>query len=130
MLFPNSKLIIFSLIRKGSDDIDNLQTLCMLCNRGKGNNEYLNQTIQDKINVLLDSINPRIQNEIKMNGEAKVVANDIDYKELERLNGLCKAYNLNVIPNSIFGYQAMYNAGIYTIHDNHAGKVNFIIIKI
>jgi len=25
--------------KEGDDSIDNLQTLCMLCNRGKGNNE-------------------------------------------------------------------------------------------
>jgi hypothetical protein len=113
--------------KEGTDDIDNLQTLCMLCNRGKGNNEYFNQTIKDKINGLLDSINPKILDAIKLDGEARVVANDSDFKELERLNSLCKTYDIDVIPNSIFGYHAMYNAGIYTIHDNHAGKVNFVI---
>jgi hypothetical protein len=113
--------------KKGSDDIDNLQTLCIFCNRGKGSDEHLNQTIQDKINTLLDTINPEIIKDINSNSEARIVANDTDYQELVRLNNLCSTYDIQVIPNTIFGYHAMYNAGIYTINDNNAGKVNFVL---
>jgi 5-methylcytosine-specific restriction endonuclease McrA len=59
--------------KKGSDDTDNLQTLCMLCNRGKGNNEHFNLNIQDKIEILLDEINPVIRKTIESSREAKVV---------------------------------------------------------
>jgi hypothetical protein len=113
--------------KQGSDDIENLQTLCILCNRGKGNDDTLNQTIKDKIDNLLNTINPEILKMINSNNEIKIVANDTDYQELSRLNDLCNAYDIRVVPNSIFGYQAMHSAGIYTAKDNYAGKVNFIL---
>ncbi len=116
--------------KEGSDDLKNLHTLCMLCNRGKGNNESLNITVQNKINILLDKINPEILKTIKSKGSASVVSNDNDYQELVRLNGLCKTFDVKVIPNTIFGYHAMYNAGIYTIQDNNASKVNFILASL
>ena len=76
---------------------------------------------------MLNTINPEILKMINDKGEVKVVANDSDYQELVRLNSLCNTYDIQVIPNTIFGYHAMYNAGIYTINDNYAGKVNFIL---
>lgn len=113
--------------KEGSDDLENLHTLCMLCNRGKGNNESLNIAIQNKINILLNTINPEILKAIKLSGNARIVANDSDYQELVRLNDLCNTFDIKVIPNTIFGYRAMYNAGIYTIQDNNAAKVNFVL---
>ncbi len=113
--------------KKGSDDIRNMHTLCMLCNRGKGNNENLNITIQNKIDILLDKINPEILKAINLRGDAEIVANDSDFQELIRLNDVCNAFDIEVIPNTIFGYHAMYNAGIYTIQDNNAAKVNFVL---
>jgi hypothetical protein len=113
--------------KEGSDNLENLHTLCILCNRGKGNDESLNITIQNKINILLNKINPEILQSIELNNSARIVANDIDYQELVRLNDLCNIFNIEVIPNTIFGYQAMHNAGIYTTQDNHAAKVNFIL---
>jgi len=115
--------------KNGSDEIDNLQTLCISCNRGKGNDERLNQTVEDKINILLNEINPEILTEIEINKQAQIVANDSEYQELSRLNNLHKVYDITVIPSTIFGYHAMYNAGIYTFNDNHAGKVNFVLQK-
>jgi len=114
----------------GSDDLKNLHTLCMLCNRGKGNTESLNITIRNKIEILLNKINLEILKSINLSGSAKIVANDNDYQELVRLNDLCNSYDIRVIPNTIFGYHAMYNAGIYTIQDNNAAKVNFILTPI
>ncbi len=111
----------------GSDDLENLQTLCFLCNRGKGNSEYLNHTIEEKIDNLLDVINPQIRGDIKKHGVVPVVANDSDFRELQRLNSLIDAYGINILNGSISGYQAAYSRGIYTVQDNHAGKVNFEI---
>lgn len=116
--------------KDGSDDIENLHTLCILCNRGKGSNKNLNITIQNKINILLDKINPEILKTIKSNGSVRIVANDSDYQELVRLNDLCRTFDIEVIPNTIFGYHAMYNAGIYTIQDNNAAKVNFVLTSL
>ncbi len=111
----------------GSDDLENLQTLCFLCNRGKGNSEYLNHTIKEKIDTLLDVINPQIRVGIKKYGGVPVVANDSDFRELQKLNGLTEEYVINILNGSISGYQAAYNRGIYTVQDNHAGKVYFEI---
>ncbi len=113
--------------KSGTDDIDNLQTLCILCNRGKGNSEEFNQTVHEKIDNLLNTINPLILKELNKNCAVKVVANDTDFTELQRLGDLFSAYDMQVLNNSIFGYQAMYSAGIYTVRDNYAGKVNFIL---
>lgn len=106
--------------KNGSDDLENLHTLCIQCNRGKGNDDSLNITIQNKIN-------PDILKEINLNGNARVVANDTDYNELARLNDLCNSYRIEIIPNTIMGYHAGYNMGIYTINDNNGSKTNFIL---
>lgn len=111
----------------GPDDLENLHTLCIQCNRGKGNDESLNITIQDKINILLDKINTDILKEINLNGKARIVANDTDFEELARLNDLCNTFRIEVIPNTIIGYHAGYNLGIYTINDNNGSKINFVI---
>ena len=99
----------------------------MLCNRGKSNNESLNITTQNKIDILLDKINPEILKAINLRGSAKIVANDSDYQELVRLNSLCSYFKINVIPNTIIGYNAGYNMGIYTVKDNNAAKINFVL---
>jgi HNH endonuclease len=111
----------------GSINLDNLQTLCLLCNRGKGNNEDLNLTVRNKIEILLNKINPAILKNFESVDIVRVVANDSDYSELVRLNNLVANLDIQVLPNTIFGYQAMFNFGIYTIDDNHAGKVNFTL---
>lgn len=114
----------------GTDELENLQTLCILCNRGKGDDESLNNTIENKIEILLNKINPEILKEIEKSNIAKVVANDADYQELSRLNDLCDSFKIEVIPNTINGYHAGYKMGIYTIYDNNGSKVNFLISKI
>lgn len=115
----------------GTNDIENLHTLCNRCNKGKGNDESFNITVKDKIYALLDRINPEILKQISMTGTAKVVANDADYQELARLNGLYNCFKIDIIPNSFYGYHAGYNMGTYTVIDNHGNKINFLIqIKI
>ena len=96
----------------GSIDLDNLQTLCLLCNRGKENNESLNLTVRNKIEILLNKINPAILKNLESTDIVKAVANDSDYSELARLNNLVANLVIQVIPNTINGYRAMFNAGI------------------
>ncbi len=110
----------------GSDNLDNLQTLCMQCNRGKWNHESLNITIIDKINILLDNINPKIIEAISSEGGARVVANEGDFSELMRLCELADFYKIE-IDSCFYGFGAGLSQGIYTIRDNGASKVNFII---
>jgi len=136
-LFPELQIDVVELeidhfrphSKGGSDDSDNLQTLCMMCNRGKGNNEDLNITVQDKMAILLRKVNPKILEEVSATGRARVVANENDFQELIRLNSLFDSYEILVIPNTISGYRAGFNMGIYTIEDNYGTKVNFIITK-
>ncbi len=115
--------------KKGSDDLNNLHTLCMSCNRGKGNDDTLNITVQNKIDILLDRINPQILKTISSNGTAKVVVNDAEYQELVRLNDLCDYFKIDVIPNTLIGYHVGYSLGIYTVNDNNASKINFVLSK-
>jgi hypothetical protein len=113
--------------KNGDNRLDNLQTLCRLCNRGKGNDEQFNITINDKIQNLLNSINPQILIEIKKSKIIKVVANENDFQELLRLTELTTNYHIQVIPNTIIGYHAGFNMGIYTIKDNGGTKINFLL---
>jgi len=121
-IFPHSK--------GGLIELDNLQTSCSSCNRSKGNDEELNKTIRNEIDAILNEINPRILDELNKTKNVKVVANDFDFSKLKQLNELCNYYEINIIPNSINGYQACYNMGIYTVKDNYGSKINFYIIKL
>jgi 3-dehydroquinate dehydratase len=113
--------------KNGDNRLDNLQTLCRLCNRGKGNDEQFNITINDKIRNLLDAINPLILVELSKSKAIKVVANDNDFQELLRLTELTNKYRIQIIPNTFIGYHAGFNMGVYTIKDYGGSKVNFLL---
>jgi len=118
---------ILPVSKGGTDDIENLQTLCISCNRGKGNDESFNIEIKDRIDILLNRINPEILNQLLINESVRVVANEADFSELKRLSEIYMAYDIQLIPNTIMGYHAGYNLGIYTIDDNGGSKINFAI---
>ena len=84
-------------------------------------------TTKDRLDILLDRINPEIREQIGGNNNVRVVANDSDFQELLRLNELCNAYRIEVLSNTIFGYQACHSMGIYTVRDMGGAKVNFVI---
>lgn len=118
---------ILPVSKGGTNDLENMQTLCFYCNRGKGNDDRLNMGIKERIDILLERINPEILNQLSAEGSVKVVANEADYAELMRLSEIYVAYDIQVIPNTIMGYHAGYNLGIYTINDNGGSKINFTI---
>lgn len=113
--------------KDGNNSLANLQTLCRQCNRGKGNDESFNITIKDKIEDLLNKINPKILQALQSNKKVRIVANEVDYHELARLIGVSEQYRVEVIPNTLIGYRAGFSLGIYTIDDNGGAKVNFFL---
>lgn len=116
----------------GEDKLSNYQTLCINCNRGKGNDESLNRTIKDELHIILRDINPQILEELSKNpgSDISVVANQEDYSSLIKKNSYGPFYTIEASTNTISGYQACKNLGIYTIVDNHAAKVHFFITSI
>jgi hypothetical protein len=112
--------------KEGVDELENFQTLCRDCNRGKGNNENLNKLLKNDVDILLNKINPNILISLTSNLQVSVVANQEDFTELVRKNNNI-FYSIEVIPRTIIGFQSSYSAGIYTINDNYGQKVNFLI---
>lgn len=105
----------------------NFQTLCLRCNRGKGNDETLNKVLSSDVDNLLDHINPEIRQVLDSHGQTFVVANTEDFVVLDEKNRLIGAYVIEPTNDTIIGYRAMANAGIYTVNDNHGGKTRFRI---
>jgi hypothetical protein len=113
----------------GTDDVSNLQTLCLLCNRGKGSTEALNKALDSDLRNLLDHINPDINKTIAATGYAVVVANSEEFAELAQTNSYFDGYEIDVLPNTISGYHAGFALGIYTLNDNGASKTHFQIAQ-
>ncbi len=115
--------------RGGADDLSNYQTLCLECNRGKGNDESLNRTLKNELNAILNFINPQILKELEIQplDRISVVANQEDYVMLTKKNSHGPFYTIEPSTNSIFGDQACRNLGIYTVNDNGGSKVHFFI---
>lgn len=111
----------------GSDDDQNLHTLCRFCNRGKGNDEGLNKSRDADLINRLDRINPDITVSMAVNGHAMVVANAEEYAELIRLNRGFDGYKIEPTTNTIVGLGAGASLGIYTLNDHGGSKTNFRI---
>lgn len=121
---------IFPFSLGGIDELANYQTLCMLCNRGKGNNEHLNRTVNNDLNAILNKIHPEILNTLTQKDEVSVIANQEDYTRLIEKNSLGEFYKIIPSTNTIIGYQTCKSLGLYTIQDNHGCKVHFFISKL
>jgi|SRR5665213_689114 len=111
----------------GQDGDDNYRTLCQRCNRGKGNDESLNKGADSDLLNVLDRINPEIIRTMATNGTAVVVANSEEFSEVQRRARYVDGYEIEIIPNTISGYRAGFNLGIYTLNDNAASKTHFRI---
>ena len=118
-LLPHSK--------GGSEDDDNLVTLCRDCNRGKGNDESLNKSRHADIVNRLDRINPEVSKSMATYGHAMVVANSDEFAELMRLNRGFEGYKIEAFHNTISGFGAGGNLGIYTLNDHGGSKAHFRI---
>ena len=110
----------------GQDSLENLQTLCRDCNRGKGANEELNKLLKNDIDILLNKINPQILKGLSIHSEMRVVANQEDFSDLFTKNNN-NFYSIEIIPNTIIGFGAGQKMGIYTVSDTGGQKTNFLI---
>jgi hypothetical protein len=113
----------------GADVLENYQTLCQRCNRGKGNRAELNRALAADIVILLDEITPAIRAQLANAGAARVVANQEDYVRLVRANDALDpaAYAIDLIPNTISGLGAGGALGIYAVRDTGGTKANFMV---
>ena len=114
--------------KNGTDELSNFQTLCRDCNRGKGNDESLNKLLKNDVDTLLNKINPLILESLKNEFVVKIVSNQEDFVVFESKNNNL-FYDIEIIPNTITGFHAGYNMGIYTMRDNYGQKVNFCLRK-
>ncbi|NNM43642.1 MAG: HNH endonuclease [Chlamydiae bacterium] len=127
---PGLKLEVDHVIpfsKGGTDEISNLQTKCFNCNRGKGNNELLNRTIKAELDIILNSINPKILEEVSQKDRVSVVANQEDFVKIEDKNSYGNFYKIEPSTNTLIGRGAGGNFGLYTIRDNGGVKVHFFI---
>lgn len=111
----------------GADDDSNYRTLCRLCNRGKGNDEELNKTIDSDLLNVLDRVNSKITLAMATEGHATVVANSEEFAEISKLNRYFDGYVIEILPNTLMGYHAGFSLGIYTLNDNGGSKTQFRI---
>ncbi len=121
-------VIPFSL--GGLDELSNYQIRCLSCNRGKGNNEHLNRTVKNELDIILNWINPKILKDLGQKKVVSVVANQEDYVKVTEKNSYDNFYEISPSTNTIFGANAGKNLGIYTQHDNRGSKVHFFISKL
>ncbi len=120
---------IIPVAKGGINDLSNLQTLCVLCNLGKGRNEELNRTLKNDLDAFLKSVNPDILTSLDSNAAIKVVATDSEFAEINKKNSCGNFYEIRIIPNTIIGLNACKNFGIYTLNDSGGSKTNFYIKK-
>jgi hypothetical protein len=115
--------------RGGSDDDDNLATLCLRCARGKGSDEALNKGLDADLLALLYRINPKILDTLEAEGEATVIANAEDFTQLSRLSRAIEGYEVVASGAVIIGRGARAGppSAIYTVDDNHGTKALFSI---
>ncbi len=113
----------------GADSLENYQTLCQRCNRGKGNSAELNRAIAADIDALLDEINPAIRQALILHGAARVVANQEDFVQLMRSTEALtpRIYHIALTTNTVVGHGAGNSLGIYTLTDNGGVKAVFDI---
>ena len=115
--------------KDGPETDENLVTLCFDCNRGKGNDEELNKSVESDFLNWLDQINPDI---LQVSGRERfvsIVANSEEFAHIVRLNRYLGDYEIQPnFTNTIVGYGAGGGLGIYTLNDSGGSKVQFVLI--
>jgi hypothetical protein len=113
----------------GVDSLDNFQTLCQTCNRGKGNNAELNKALSADLDNLLHQINPEIGTRLRLGQTVRVVANQEDFAQLARINRDLDPprFRIRETTNVVFGLGAGGSLGVYTVRDSGGAKVVFDI---
>lgn len=109
----------------GADEDSNYRTLCRDCNRGKGNDETLNKTLDSDFLHWLDRINPEIVQRLAADGEVMVTANSEEFAELVNLNRYFNGYEIQPTNDTIVGFGASAGYGIYTLNDHGGAKTRF-----
>lgn len=85
------------------------------------------------LDQIFNSINPDILKTLENQSEVNVVANQeesIKVVDSIKKHSSNNFYKIEIIPNTLFGFHAGYNLGIYTKMDIGGSKVNFSIKKL
>ena len=112
--------------KEGSNELENLQVLCSLCNRGKGNSEEFEIDQYSIILNELNYLNPEISLMLTEKNSVSIVINTEDYSRLLRA-GLGEFFDVQLGSNTLSGCGAGRSLGIYTLYDNGGSKTNLFI---
>ncbi len=114
----------------GTDEESNLQTLCVACNRSKGNTQGLDKNKIDDLKMILNRINPIILKTIRSNTHIMICANSEDFVELNKIARNFNDQELRIehTNNVIYGFNIKVGGcEIYPVNDNYGSKNIFLL---